>query len=36
MDFMPAMQIPQHLQRADLSTFRGGMHEIGIDPENFH
>src|SRR6185369_415875 len=35
-NLMPAMQMPQHLERADLPTFRGGVHEIGVDPENLH
>ena len=35
-DFMPAMQVAQHLQRADLSALGGGVHEIGVDPEDLH
>src|ERR1039458_9339137 len=35
-DFMPAMQMAEHLQSADLSALGGGVHEIGIDPEGLH
>ena len=35
-DFMPAMQVAQHLQGADLSALGGGVHEIGVDPEGLH
>ena len=36
MDFMPAMQMAQHLQSADLSALGGGVHEIGVDPQGLH
>src|ERR1035437_885527 len=35
-DFMPAMQMAQHLQGADLSALGGGVHEIGVDPQGLH
>jgi hypothetical protein len=35
-NLMPLMQIAQHFQRADLSTFGGGMHEVGVNPQDLH
>ena len=35
-DFMPAMEMAEHLQSADLTALGGGVHEIGIDPQGLH
>src|SRR5579872_661894 len=36
MDLMPAMEVPQHFERADLPPFGSGVHEIRVHPEDFH
>src|ERR1022692_2764439 len=35
-NFMPAMEMAEHLQSADLTSLGGGVHEIGIDPQGLH
>ena len=35
-DLVPAVQVAQHFQGADLTALGGGVHEIGVDPEDLH
>src|SRR5262249_31469250 len=35
-DFVPPVQMAQHLQSADLSALGGRVHEIGVDPQGLH
>src|SRR5664280_2958872 len=35
-DFMPAMQMAEHLQSADLSALGGGVHDVRVDPQGLH
>ena len=35
-NLMPAVEMAQHFQRADLAALGGGMEEMRVHPEDFH
>src|SRR5215813_10850591 len=36
MDFVPRLQLAQHLEGSDLAAARSGMQEAGTHPQKFH